>query len=237
MNYHFHLFTEEWFPIGLMADGNIVDFILGISSINVADIPHIFFELNKTFQRQLMEMKSWMSKVQCLMFSSIYELDKQVIDVLKAKFDFPIYSVGLPIPYFELKSKTSLISDHQDFDYIKWLDMQPASSIWYISMGIFLSVSIAQIDEIVAGVKNSGIRYLLVACGEASRLKDNGDDLGMLVPSCDQLRVLCHSLVGGFLTHCRWNSCVESGVPVLTFPIFIDQVPNSKQLVNDWKVG
>ncbi|KAJ0091021.1 hypothetical protein Patl1_13113 [Pistacia atlantica] len=36
------------------------------------------------------------------------------------------------------------------------------------------------------------------------------------------------------------NSTVEAvyaGVPMLTFPIFVDQVPNSKQIVDDWKIG
>lgn len=64
INYHFHLFTEEGFPVGLMGDGNSVEFIPGISSISVADIPRIFFKLNEKFQRQLMEMRSWMLQVQ-----------------------------------------------------------------------------------------------------------------------------------------------------------------------------
>ncbi|KAB1202244.1 UDP-glycosyltransferase 87A2 [Morella rubra] len=46
--------------------------------------------------------------------------------------------------------------------------------------------------------------------------------------------------IGGFWTHCGWNSTLEAvfaGVPMLTFPIFWDQVPNSKQIVEDWKAG
>lgn len=64
--------------------------------------------------------------------SKYNELETLVIDVLKAKFDFPIYLVGPVIPYFELKSKTSSASNHQDFVYIKWLDMQPARK-WKLS--------------------------------------------------------------------------------------------------------
>ncbi|KAM0051167.1 putative 7-deoxyloganetin glucosyltransferase [Helianthus debilis subsp. tardiflorus] len=43
-----------------------------------------------------------------------------------------------------------------------------------------------------------------------------------------------------FWSHCGWNSTKEgafSGVPMLTFPIFFDQVPNSKMIVEDWKMG
>ncbi|RWR76051.1 UDP-glycosyltransferase 87A1 [Cinnamomum micranthum f. kanehirae] len=95
-------------------------------------------------------------------------------------------------------------------------------------------------DEIAIGLKTSGVRFLWVARGDATRLQELSGDMGLVVPWCDQLRVLCHSAVGGFLTHCGWNSTMESvyaGVPMLTFPIFWDQIPNAKLIVEDWKVG
>ena len=95
-------------------------------------------------------------------------------------------------------------------------------------------------DEIATGLRNSGVGFLWVARGEASRLKESCGDLGLVVPWCDQLKVLCHSSVGGFWTHCGWNSTLEAifaGVPMLTFPLFMDQVPISRQIVEDWKIG
>lgn len=61
----------------------------------------------------------------------------------------------------------------------------------------------------------------------------------MVVEWCDQQRVLSHCSIGGFWTHCGWNSVKESlfsGVPMLTFPILFDQPLNSKMIVEDWKI-
>jgi len=64
--------------------------------------------------------------------------------------------------------------------------------------------------------------------------------MGLVVPWCDQFRVLSHSSIGGFLTHCGWNSTKEGvfcGVPFLTIPFGADQLQNSRLIVEDWKIG
>ncbi|KAI4315928.1 hypothetical protein L6164_023956 [Bauhinia variegata] len=95
-------------------------------------------------------------------------------------------------------------------------------------------------NEIAAGLRDSGVRFLWVARGEASRLKQLCGNKGLILEWCDQMRVLLHRAIGGFWTHCGWNSTKEgvfAGVPFLTFPILMDQPLNSKLIVEDWKVG
>ncbi|PON60321.1 UDP-glucuronosyl/UDP-glucosyltransferase [Parasponia andersonii] len=71
-------------------------------------------------------------------------------------------------------------------------------------------------------------------------LKNETNDNVLIVPWCRQIEVICHSAIGGFLTHCGWNSVLESlrcGVPVLCFPLSIDQIVNRKLVVDDWRCG
>uniref|UniRef100_A0A803Q0U6 Uncharacterized protein n=1 Tax=Cannabis sativa TaxID=3483 RepID=A0A803Q0U6_CANSA len=240
---HFDLVEQNGhFPIDLSVRGHeIVDYIPGIPTIRVEDLPTIFEGEGRKVLKWAKEATSKVSKAQFLLSTSVYELESQVFDALKAKFPFPVYPLGPSIPHSQLQT----CSNYSDTaDYFKWLDSQPQGSVLYISLGSFLSVSAAQLDEIVAGIRGSGTRYLWVARDNVSMIKEYGtdddDELGFVVPWCDQLRVLCHASIGGFWTHCGWNSTLEavySGVPMLTCPIFWDQVPDSKQIVEDWKIG
>ncbi|KAK1587514.1 hypothetical protein Q3G72_013726 [Acer saccharum] len=251
--HHFHLLEKNGhFPVELSERGHeIVDYIPGLPPTRLANLPTIF-KASKQNLHRVLECPGEVSKAQYLLFTSVYELEAQVIDSIQDEFPFPVYAIGPAIPYFQVLNQsasaasttTSLINTPNY--YLQWLDSQPAGSVLYISLGSFLSVSSTQMDEIVAGVKNSGVRFLFVARGEhlTDLFKDGcgdiDDQIGMVVPWCDQLRVLSHSSVGGFWTHCGFNSTLEAlyaGVPMLTFPIFWDQVPNSKQIAEDWKVG
>ncbi|BFG33832.1 hypothetical protein CerSpe_201060 [Prunus speciosa] len=219
----------------------IIDYIPGINTTSVADLPTVFFGDNhqKVLHRAIETVAQVVEKAQYLLLTLVHELEPQVFDTFKTKFALPVYPIGPTIPHFEL-SKSLPINHNDGLSYLNWLDSQPKQSVLYISLGSFLSVSKAQMDEIVTGVQNSGVTFLWVARGDASKLKDGVGDKGLVVPWCDQLRVLCHDSIGGFWSHCGWNSILEAvyaGLPILTCPIFWDQVPNAKQIVEDWKIG
>ncbi|KAK2640739.1 hypothetical protein Ddye_022502 [Dipteronia dyeriana] len=254
--HHFNLLEKNGhFPVELSERGHeIVDYIPGLPPIRLENIPTIFYETSKQNLHRSLECVGEVSKAQYLLFTSVYELEAQVIDSLQTEFPFPVCAIGPAVPYFqELSQSASADSTTTSLNspnyYLEWLDSQHAGSVLYFSLGSFLSVSSTQMDEIVAGVRNSGVRFLFVTRGEhlSDLFKDGcgpyGDDLdrmGIVVPWCDQLRVLSHSSVGGFWTHCGFNSTLEAlyaGVPMLTLPIFWDQVTNSKQIVEDWRVG
>ncbi|GFP80570.1 UDP-glycosyltransferase 87a2 [Phtheirospermum japonicum] len=248
--HHSHLIPPNFSGNFLQKQGKeqVVNNIPGVPPITIADLPT---PLHSKGQEEVLprvfEAIKLVPKAQYLLFTSIYELESQVLESLrKILHPLKIFSLGLAIlPHaFDInhQNSTSLAVIEAKPDYLKWLDAQPLRSVLYISQGSFLSVSKAQLDEIIAGVCASGVRFLWVSRGEAENgLQEKcGGVNGLVVPWCDQLKVLCHPSVGGFWSHCGWNSTKEgafAGLPMLTFPIFWDQVTNSKVIVEDWKIG
>ena len=52
--------------------------------------------------------------------------------------------------------------------------------------------------------------------------------------------ILDHEAVGGFVTHCGWNSILEgvsAGVPMVTWPMRVDQFYNAKLVTQVLKIG
>ncbi|KAL5707437.1 7-deoxyloganetin glucosyltransferase [Ranunculus cassubicifolius] len=238
MFYHFDLVIKNGqFPANLSERGNeIVDYIPGIASTHLAALPAVCC-IGQQILGNALDAVSCSKKAQAIVLTTFEELEPQVTTTLKEILSVPIYSVGPVIPHTPLDSTAN---DNLE-DYFKWLDSQPAQSVLYISLGSFLSVSSEQMEEIIQGVRESGVRFLWVARGEASQIQEAcGEKAGLVVPWCDQLKVLCHPSIGGFWTHCGWNSTLEgvyAGVPMLTCPIAFDQAPNQKLIVDDWKIG
>ncbi|KAG0536222.1 hypothetical protein BDA96_03G045900 [Sorghum bicolor] len=119
--------------------------------------------------------------------------------------------------------------------YLDWLDAQAPGSVVYISFGSLSVMSERQIEEVARGMSESGRPFLWVLrednrSSEGAAPLGVGGERGMVVGWCDQVRVLSHPAVGCFVTHCGWNSTLESmacGVPVVCVPQWTDQGTNA----------
>ncbi|XP_021810511.1 UDP-glycosyltransferase 87A1-like [Prunus avium] len=237
----FHFFDlvvqHSHFPANLDERGEEhVDYIPGLPSTRVADLPTCFYGKGLNVLDRALESVASVSKAQWLLLPSVYELEAQVIDALRANASIPVYHIGPTIPHSKVEAESRPSEAH----YFDWLDKQPTGSVLYVSQGSLHSAPKAQMDEIADGLRESRVRFFWVAREAASELNERCGEMGIAVPWCDQLRVLCHDSIGGFWSHGGWNSTSEAifaGLPMLTFPIYWDQVPNSKMIVEDWKIG
>ncbi|TKY70327.1 UDP-glycosyltransferase 74E1 [Spatholobus suberectus] len=126
-----------------------------------------------------------------------------------------------------------------------WLEAKPPQSVVYVSFGSLASLKAEQIEEVAWGLKESGVSFLWVLReSEQSKLpcgyKDMVKDKGLIVTWCNQLELLTHQATRCFVTHCGFNSTLESlslGVPVVCLPQWTDQSSNAKFLEEIWEVG
>ncbi|XP_047971724.1 anthocyanidin 3-O-glucosyltransferase 2-like isoform X2 [Salvia hispanica] len=160
----------------------------------------------------------------------------------------PVYSVG-PILNCGPSHKSSP-------EVLKWLDEQHSGSVVLICFGSQGSLSEVQIRELAIGLEQSGQRFLWSLRRQAPSSQkasfpgeyesyrevlpegflDRTSGVGKVVGWIPQLEVLSHPAVGGFVSHCGWNSVLESlwcGVPVATWPLHSEQQMNAFQLVRE----
>jgi hypothetical protein len=157
-------------------------------------------------------------------------LDALEPDALRAVPQFEVDAVGPVVPDdVSPSSRADLLHCHDEKPYMEWLETKPARSVVYVSFGSILPMSKRQEEEMRKGLEATGRPYLWVArkAGDGGASAGDGDGAqGMVVDWCDQVRVLSHPAVGCFVTHCGWNSTLESvtrGVPMVAVPQWTDQ--------------
>ncbi|XP_054785446.1 UDP-glycosyltransferase 88A1-like [Prosopis cineraria] len=167
----------------------------------------------------------------------------------------PIYPVGPLIDYDKGEA-----SEHE---CLRWLDSQPDRSVVFLcfgSLGLFCG---EQLHEIACGLERSGQRFLWVVRNPPSEKTQNialssqvDPDLDFLLPEgfmdrtrergmvvkkwAPQVEVLNHRSVGGFVTHCGWNSVLEAvlaAVPMVAWPLYAEQRFNRVVMVEEMKIA
>ncbi|KAK2384178.1 phloretin 4'-O-glucosyltransferase [Trifolium repens] len=126
---------------------------------------------------------------------------------------------------------------------VEWLDSKKEMSVVYVSFGSLITLSKVQMEEIARALLDCGFSFLWVIKEKEEELLSYKEELekkGKIVKWCSQVEVLSHSSLGCFLTHCGWNSSLESlvsGVPMVAFPQRMDQMTNAKLIEDVWKIG
>uniref|UniRef100_A0ACD5YFP2 Uncharacterized protein n=1 Tax=Avena sativa TaxID=4498 RepID=A0ACD5YFP2_AVESA len=134
---------------------------------------------------------------------------------------------------------------------LQWLDSMKPGSVIFVSFGSLACTIPQQLVELGLGLEASKKPFIWVikagakfpeveewlADGFEERVKDRGMIIRGWAP---QVMILWHQAIGGFMTHCGWNSTIEgicAGVPMITWPHFAEQFLNEKLVVDVLKTG
>ncbi|OAY42786.1 UDP-glycosyltransferase 73C1 [Manihot esculenta] len=141
------------------------------------------------------------------------------------------------------------VDEHKCF---KWLNSQTQESVLYVCFGSLCNLITSQLIELGLALEESKKPFIWVLRGggkstqiekwiEEDGFEERIKGRGLLIRGwAPQVAILSHAAVGGFLTHCGWNSSLEgicAGKPMVTWPLFADQFLNERLVVDVLKIG
>ncbi|XP_066314614.1 scopoletin glucosyltransferase-like [Miscanthus floridulus] len=187
-------------------------------------------------------------------FNSFHELEPDYLEHYTTTLGRRAWLVGpVALPSKDVATRGASNGPSPDTDGCKqWLDTKPEGPVVYVSFGTLTHFSPPELRELARGLDLSGKNFVWVIGGGAdteesewmpdgfAELMARGDRGFIIRGWAPQMLILTHPAVGGFVTHCGWNSTLEAvnaGVPMVTWPRYADQFYNEKLVVELLKVG
>lgn len=203
--------------------------------INTGDPDFVYHMILDRMARRLLDSD-------VLIVNMIEGLDSALDSYFKQ--NFPNY---FPVGPFHLTGPSQNKPPSDSYGCLSWLDNHDPATVAYVSLGTIALLQPCELTFLARGLEVSGVPFLwslreemrsLLPSGFIDRMHDTGK--GKIVPWVPQTSVLKHSAVGVFVTHCGWNSVLESiiaGVPLVCRPFFGDQPINTRLVSYVWKFG
>ncbi|KAL5857907.1 hypothetical protein ACOSQ3_005365 [Xanthoceras sorbifolium] len=193
--------------------------------------------------------------------NSFYELEPAYVDYFRKDLGNKAWLVG-PVSLcnrnVEDKAERGQKTTIDEQRILSFLDSKEPNSVLYISFGSLARLAPAQLLEIAHALEASNKPFIWVV---GKIFQDGGNEngneenwfpsgfqdrigeskQGLIIRGwAPQLLILEHAAVGGFMTHCGWNSTLEgvcAGVPMITWPITAEQFSNEKLIADVLRVG
>ncbi|XP_051152059.1 anthocyanidin 3-O-glucosyltransferase 2-like [Andrographis paniculata] len=192
----------------------------------------------------VMECARQIRKTKGIIINTMEEMDATAIRTLiDSKGEIPpIYPIGPVIDLVPVRTRDERIEDDS---IIGWLDAQPPSSVVFLCFGSQGTFPAPQIEHLACAIELCGYRFLWSLRspkgGTAEEILPEGflersSCAGRVIGWAPQAAVLSHPAVGGFVSHCGWNSVLESvwfGVPIAAWPMAAEQQVNAFHIVKE----
>ncbi|KAG8376592.1 hypothetical protein BUALT_Bualt09G0079600 [Buddleja alternifolia] len=247
--YHEHLLKERGHIPCKDDQVQEINYVPGVESISTNDLMSYLSETDDILLETLSAAFKGVKKADFILHNIVHELESKTLSALN-KYQLN-YAIG-PINFYKnLAANTISKSLVSESECAPWLASKPPGSVLYVSFGSIAQTSKHVIEEIAYGLLLSEVKFIWVVRAGIVSFDDDTNvlpegfedmikDKGLIIPWCNQITVLSDPAVGGFLTHCGWNSTIESmwcGVPMICYPITYDQPTNRKLVVDNWKIG
>uniref|UniRef100_A0A0D9W319 Glycosyltransferase n=1 Tax=Leersia perrieri TaxID=77586 RepID=A0A0D9W319_9ORYZ len=166
-----------------------------------------------------------------VLVNTVAELEPDGLAMLRRTLKVPVWPVG-PL------TRAADAEPHDDDAVLRWMDAQPPRSVLYVSFGTDGTIRAEHMLELAAALKSSGRRFVwkindaddVTLLPEGFEERARTEDTGFLIHGwAPQVRILAHASTGAFLSHCGWNSVLESvscGVPMVGWPLSAEQFYN-----------
>ncbi|OIW04694.1 hypothetical protein TanjilG_06760 [Lupinus angustifolius] len=211
----------------------------GTPSFKREHLPSMFLRYRELDSESEFVKKSYEANAEswgCI-YNTFRELDGMYLDHLQVQFGHQRFFAVGPLCSNRVESDPDGRSE-----VLKWLDQwEEDGSVLYVCFGSQKVLRKEQIESLAFGLEHSGTRFIWVLKDGNGSLPNGFEDRvsgrGLIVKGwVPQVAILGHRVVGGFLSHCGWNSVLEAmvaGVAILGWPMEADQFVNAKLLVED----
>ncbi|KAL3754036.1 hypothetical protein ACJRO7_001302 [Eucalyptus globulus] len=219
-----------------------------------AQMPQMMKDGPDALENLLVKLKAAELSADGVLVNSFEELEKNYVKgyqkVVKKLWCIGPLSLSPAVGSAKLdRGNNSSIDPNQCQD---WLDSKDPNSVLYVCFGSLCHVSAPQLVELALGLEASRRCFMwVIRKGDPTQelekwlleygFEDKTAGRALIIRGwAPQVMILSHPSVGGFVTHCGWNSTLEAvsaGVPMITWPMFAEQFYNEKQIAEVLRIG